>query len=201
MVEIHRRDGIEWHLTRVLLSQPYVGASILQHTAKEVHENLDLNLTVVNMAWYHPTATLGVYTPRFPLTFRDFRRTFRYWMISNVEPTDTVPMYKFRSGVLPSTVAPPTELFFDLLRCGNISNVVLGLHPLTAHEAWDALPSHMGIDYDTFVFLWSAYRASLWWYKTPVLLVILFVAKLLDQAKYRPGRGHHLRLKEEWNTL
>lgn len=203
MVEIHRRSDIEFHLTRVLFSQPYGPRDRLDATVEEVRERLDLEMTVVDdLAWYHPSTTLCVYTPVFQMPFSDFRRTFRYWIITNVAPGTEFRAFEFKNGVIPTGVTPPGSIFFDIIQCGDRASVELGLRDETASEVWNVLPSQEFVTHDTFACLWGAYRWSQ--YSTPVL-VILFVSKLRvrvnDRASYAPGGETHLRLVSEWSTL
>ena len=161
MVEIHRRNGIEFHLTRVLFSQPYGPKDRLESSVDDVRERLHLEMTIVDdLAWYHPSTTLCVYTPVTQISFRDFRRTFRYWVITNVVPTDEFGAFELKDGVLPAGVTPPDAIFFDIIQCGDRASVELGLHGETANEVWDTLPSQKFVTYGTFTFLWEAYRRS-----------------------------------------
>lgn len=207
MVEVHHRDGIEWHLARVLFSQPYGPVDRLRSTAGHVRDRLDLEMTVTDdLAWHSTNATLCVYTPIRPILFCEFRRTFRYWMLTNVTPTARIRSFAFRDGVLPTGVTPPHAIFFDLLVSANRASVVLGLYHETVDGAWNDVGrgTHGWIEYATFAFLWNAYRASLC--RTHILMAVLFVSRLRARVAYRivshaPGGEAHLRLVSEWSNM
>ena len=204
MVEIHRRHGIEFHLARVIFSQPYDPLDRLHSSVEVVRDSLDLEMTIVeDLAWWNTTTTLCVYKPITTISFREFCRTFRYWLITNVIPSPVNRVFELREGVLPNEVTPPLALFFDFISCCNRSSVVLGLHHGTVDDAWAELPMKEFIEYDTFVFLWNAYRASLC--TTPILMALLFVSRLrarvADRATYAPGGENHLRLVSEWAAM
>jgi hypothetical protein len=202
MVEIHERKGIEFHMTRVIFSQPYFGVDFLGSLVEDVHDRLHLDMTIVeNCAWYDPRhATLCVYTPVDPISFREFCHTFRYWLITNVVPPY---YYELREGVLPPDMAPPTVLL-DIIKNASRSMVVLGLHRETVDEAWDRLlVFHDFIEYETFEFLWNAYRSSL--SMIPNLLAALFIGKLrvrvVEKKSFAPGGSNHLHSCREWNGM
>lgn len=205
MVETHRRDGIEWQMTRVLFSQPYTPVDSLRETIDDVRDRLDLRMTIADdLTWHHPTAHLCVYTCNRPISFRFFRRTFRYWIIKNVIPFVMLPPFHFRENFLPVHMTQPDERFFDFMQCGDRISMEMGLHAETANNVWDTyFPFQEYIEYATFVYLWDAYRASL--HVIPLLMVVLFVAKLRarvkDRASYAPGGENYLRLVSEWATM
>jgi hypothetical protein len=204
MVEVHRWKGIEFHMTRVLFSQPYCPVHQLRASVQDVRERLDLVMTIVDdLAWYNPSATLCVYTPATPVPFDAFRRTFRFWLIVNIVPSTLLRPHTRLRDILPAELTPPNAIFFDLLACCDRSSVMLGLHDESVEEAWNATPQiQEWIEYDTFAFLWTKYRSSL--YNTTILAV-LFVAKLragiADRASYAPGAENHRRLVSQWTQM
>ena len=206
MVEVRHRDGIEWRLTRVIFSQPCRPFEPVRASADEVRDRLALDMKVLDgHAWHDPAATLCVYTPVEPLSFRDFCRTFRYWLITNVTPPVAgIDKYRLRADVLPMGCAPPHTLFFDLIFCCNRSSVTLGLFSESALDAWSTLSdlSQGHISYETFACLWNAYRASLC--KRSDLLAVAFLGKLRLRAALRsfaPGGSEFRRLVTEWGEL
>ena len=202
MVEVHREGGIEWHLTRVIFSQPSFSVQRLRNTVQNVYDNLDLKMIVVEDlgGWYNGDTTLCVYTPVAPLPFDDFRRTFRFWIIMNIN----LNFREFRNGILPTTLSPPQEQFFDLVKDGTLSIVMIGLNQ-TLNAAWNALPIQPFIEYDTFVFIWNKYRKHNQNVVRLTFRVVFFVSRLrfrvADRATYEPGGANHMRLVSQWSTM
>lgn len=203
MIEVRRRDGIEWRLARVLFSQPYRPEHVMRDTIPEVRDRLKLRMTIADgLEWHSAGTILCVYTPLVPLSFRDFCRTFRYWIITNVEPAEHPRAFEWRDADILAGVPPPHPIFFDLTFCCDVRSVRLGLGARAAPDAWEELQVQEHISYDTFAQIWGKYRASLC--KASDLMAVLFVAKLRHRAALRafaPGGRAFARLVKEWAEL
>ena len=161
IVEIHLADGIEWHMSRVLVGQPCwpSGSGIaFAATLETTMNNLGMELTVLD----DPTTMLCICKPIDHMPFPVFRKTFRYWLICNT--TDIGGMTPaIKPGVLPVGLNDkPHPIFFDLTFDASLPKVRLGLNNETCNEAWDSCAnSHEWITRETFEILWHQYRSEI----------------------------------------
>ena len=176
MVEIHRRDGIEWQLIRAAVSQPYMKrAQLLSQTTAKV-ENLGLRMTICDdLTWWYSDTTLAVYTPIEPITFDVFCRTFHYWMVVNVSDG------RLREGFLPTNLTQPTDNFYFYISRRERDVLNFGISE-TLLDIWEHIRDLDCIEYETLKFLWYNYRNRVF---TPTFLAMRFIARLRARRQDR----------------
>mgnify|MGYP001203456377 CR=1 FL=1 len=192
MGEVHLRDNIKWHIARIVHSQPYGPDNRVQLLRTHAERLLDLNISLrvvqeAHLSWYAPgSSTLCIMRHVTPLSFEKFCKTFRYWMIVNVQCSvyeETQGEFRLRDGVLPATLPVPTGKFFDILYCADEDSVRLGLDDIgkDVYRSRGFIASFCAPD--TFAFLWSAFRFRASW--SPLLRCCKFIARLRSMVQDR----------------
>jgi len=210
MVEVHIRDGIEWRMHRVLFSQPYAPRNRIHSNSNRLTErvrtNLGLDMRVFeDQAWDHPCTPLCVFIPSNPISFSTFRRTFRYWIIINLDfeymrkNRASGNRYRLRNNLLPNAFLHDKDSmeyynFWSIIDCVDPKRISLDSRQST-ENAWKIVHPHTAysesILYATFKVLWSKYCFNV--STTPILFSIIFMAKLKVRVSdrrlkdYAPG--------------
>jgi hypothetical protein len=198
MGEVYVRDNIKWYIARIVHSQPYGPENRVQIFRKHTKHLLDLNISLdvveePHLSWYAPGySTLCVMRHVAPLPFETFRKTFRYWIIVNVRCSveGNQREYQLRDDLLPDTLLPPTEQFFDTIYCVDEDSVRLGLNDIGK----EVMKSHIIASFcasNTFEFIWKEFRfRASWW---PLLRCCKYIARLRrmvkDRKDYAPPHG------------
>lgn len=193
MGEIHQCDGIEWKIVRIVHSQPYGPNNRVELCRMHTQQLLDINIHLeviedAHLSWHLPGyTTLCIMRHNEPLPFEKFRKTFRYWLIVHAR-NHSLRVWMLRDGLLPESLSPPDDKFFDTMYCCDEGSVMLGIDD-TGSEVFQ-LFSHV-ITFDTFTFLWNEYRFWSSW--RSILRCCKFIARLRysrqTRLDYAPPNG------------
>lgn len=197
MIEIVECDGVLWKLTRVIHSQPYCSPEECQkniETLQQIH-NVRLTVTEDDLSWYSNHSRLCVMVHNKPMLFRDFRRSFRYWLILHIRIDPHSGMRRMHDNFFPVGLEQPNHLFFDIIECADFNSVQLGVDASVTFSSVifedhisNATMSYMKIRYKQWVWENCGVRPS--WILP--LLVARYIAHLRFiialKASYAPVR-------------
>jgi hypothetical protein len=188
----YRVDGIVWRLVRRVHSFP--SKSVL--ACFRDHEFVSaVDFRVDDLV------TQGTFASRKPLSFFEFRTSFRYWLIVHALPLGMLPPAFFGS------LLPPHPMFYDIMydTCRFSGDPDFDYHVLLAEYSI----VHPLIQVATLDFLWTKYllfrSAVIRAHWARLLRVLRFPARLRarveDRRAYAPGGEKANVLVEEWGAL
>jgi len=130
MSEVVACDGVLWKLTRVIHSQPYCSAEECEKSIEKLQQFHHVRLTVTDdaLSWYSNHSRLCIMVRNDPILFRDFRRSFRYWLILHTK-IGRFGHCRMHDNFFPDGMEPPHFLFFDIIECADFHSVRLGFDP------------------------------------------------------------------------
>jgi len=216
MVEIAYADGMEWHMTRIVHAHPSRCGNDLYCNVDDLMINEQIKLSIIeDLPWDEHGGREGTFCimgHTMPISFTDFRKTFRYWLICN--SLHGGRLNRSWRITIPSPLVQPSQSFFDFIHSPNERCVRIGLiggKALDTDKDW-MLQSSFNTNLDmraTFEYLWSQYitfrKDIIWKTFRKGFYTVKFIARLkcwrADRPRYAPGGDKFNEAVEECTCL